>query len=178
MEKTFQDFVMNEICRLTEKSNLPIQFHTGKLAWNFQTVENTNPVHLTSLMQKYPRLKFDIFHGGIPYTGEFGVLANNFPNAFLDINGMLWTSFSITKRCVHEWIEMVPQNKILWGADSYRVLEGVLGQLLYFKKILSEVLAEKVYDGYFDEDFALEIAGKILYKNALNFFSLQERIEI
>lgn len=178
MVKTFQDFVMNEICGLTEKSGLPIQFHTGKLAWNFQTLKNTNPVHLTNLLQKYPRLKFGIFHGGIPYTGEFGALANNFPNSFLDINGMLWTSFSITKRCLHEWIEMVPQNKILWGADSYRVLEGVLGQLLYFKKILSEVLAEKVYDGYFNEDFALEIAEKILYKNALNFFSLQESIEI
>jgi predicted TIM-barrel fold metal-dependent hydrolase len=178
MEKSFQNFVMHEICSLTEKKGLPIQFHTGKLAWNFRNIEDTKPTHLINLLQKYRQLRFDLFHGGYPYTGEFGIIANTFPNAYLDINGLSWTSLEVTKRCLSEWIEMVPQNKILWGADSYRVLEGVLGQLLYFKKILSEVLAQKVYDGYFDENFALEIAEKILFKNALNFFSLQERIEI
>lgn len=175
-KKILQDFVMNEICRLTAESGLPIQFHTGKLAWNFQFIENTNPVHLTVLMKKYPGLRFDIFHGGIPYTGEFGVLANNYPNAYLDINGMQWTSLEISRRCLSEWLEMVPQNKILWGADSYRVYEGALGQVLYFREILSGVLTDKVHSGLYEFDFAIELAKKILFENVTNFFSLQERI--
>lgn len=172
-----QDFIMHEICRLTAESGLPIQFHTGKLAWNFQNVENTNPMHLTILLKKYPRLRFDIFHGGIPYTGEFGVIANNYPNAFLDLNGMSWTSLEILRRCLSEWIEMVPQNKILWGADSYRVYEGTLGQVLYFREILAAVLTEKVSGGLYDFDFAVELAKKILFENALTFFALQEKVK-
>lgn len=167
-----QNFIMHYICQLTEESGLPIQFHTGKLAWNFQNVTDTNPVHLTLLLQKYPRLRFDIFHGGIPYTGEFGVMANNYPNAFLDLNGMQWTSFEIARQCLNEWMEMVPQNKIMWGADSYRVYEGTLGQALYFREILSDVLTEKVISGLYDFDFAVELAKKILYENATNFFSI------
>ena len=104
---------------------MPIQFHTGKLAWNFRNVEDTKPTHLTNLLQKYRNLRFDLFHGGLPYTSEFDILVNNFPNAYLDVNGLSWTSHVVTKRCLSEWIEIVPQNKILWGADSYRVLEGV-----------------------------------------------------
>jgi len=173
----FQNFMMHEICRLTENSGLPIQFHTGKLAWNYRNVADTNPNLLTNLLQKFRTLRFDLFHGGLPYTAEFGILANNFPNAYLDVNGLSWTSHVVTKHCLSEWIEMVPQNKILWGADSYRVLEGALGQLIIFRTILSEVLAEKIHAGYFDEDFAIELAQNIFYKNALNFFSLQEKIE-
>lgn len=177
-KRKLQDFIMHEVCRLTEESGLPIQFHTGKLAWNFQNIEDTNPVHLTVLLKKFPKLRFDIFHGGIPYTGEFGVMANNYPNAFLDLNGMQWTSFEISRQCLREWLEMVPQNKIMWGADSYRVYEGTLGQVLYFRKILAEVLTEKVRDGLYEFDFTIDLAKKILYENALTFFALQERVAI
>jgi hypothetical protein len=177
-KKLLQDFIMNEICRLTAESGLPIQFHTGKLAWNFQHVENTNPVHLTTLLKKYPALRFDIFHGGIPYTGEFGVLANNYPNAYLDLNGMQWTSLEISRRCLSEWLEMVPQNKIMWGADSYRVYEGALGQVLYFREMLADVLSDKVFTGLYSFDFSIELAKKIMYENALSFFALQDRIDI
>ncbi|MDD5764669.1 MAG: amidohydrolase family protein [Candidatus Marinimicrobia bacterium] len=175
-KKILQDFVMNEICRLTEESDLPIQFHTGKLAWNFQFIENTNPNNLTTLMRKYPKLKFDVFHGGIPYTSEFGVLANNYPNAYLDINGMQWTSLDLSRRCLSEWIEMVPQNKIMWGADSYRVYEGALGQTLYFREILAGVLADKVQSGLYDFNFAIALAKKIMYENVADFFALQDRM--
>jgi predicted TIM-barrel fold metal-dependent hydrolase len=174
MEKNFQNFVMHEIMKLVNEKEMPIQFHTGKLAWNFQTITNTNPVHLTNLLQKYRSAKFDLFHGGLPYANEFGILANNFPNVYLDLNGLMWTSLLITKKYLSEWIEMVPQNKIVWGADSFRVLEGVVGQVNYFKKILSDVLAEKIIQGYFDEEFALEFARKILYKNAHNLFDIAQ----
>jgi hypothetical protein len=172
--KKFQDFTMHEIVKMVNERKMPIQFHTGKLAWNFQNITNTNPVHLTNLLQSYRSAKFDLFHGGLPYANEFGILANNYPNAYLDLNGLMWTSFSITKKYLNEWIEMVPQNKILWGADSFRVLEGVVGQVKYFKKILSEVLAEKVLSGYFDQESAIELAKKILYKNGLQFFNLKK----
>ncbi len=175
MEEKFQNFVMHEIMKLVNEKEMPIQIHTGKLAWNFQTIKNTNPVHLTDLLQKYRLAKFDLFHGGLPYANEFGILANNFPNVYLDLNGLMWTSLIITKKYLSEWIEMVPQNKILWGADSFRVLEGVVGQVGYFKKILSDVLADKIAQGYFDEEFALEFARKILYKNAQKFFVLSEK---
>jgi len=54
----------------------------------------------------------------------------------------------------------------------------VVGQVIYFKKILSEVLAEKVNDGYFDEESALLISKNILYKNAHSLFGLQDKINL
>ena len=178
MHYKFQNFIMHHIVKMVDEKEMPIQFHTGKLAWNFQTVTNTNPVLLTNLLQKYRSAKFDLFHGGLPYANEFGILANNFPNVYLDLNGLMWTSFSITKKYLSEWIEMVPQNKIVWGADSFRVLEGVVGQVYYFRKILAEVLAEKVQNGYFDEEAAILLANNILFQNAQDLFSLKERINI
>jgi len=178
MHTKFQNFIMHQILSMVNEKEIPIQFHTGKLAWNFQTITNTNPVHLTNLLQNYRSAKFDLFHGGLPYANEFGILANNYPNVYLDLNGLMWTSISITRKYLSEWIEMVPQNKIVWGADSYRVLEGVVGQVIYFKKILSEVLAEKVKDGYFDEESALLISKNILYKNAHSLFGLQDKIKL
>ncbi len=178
MHNKFQNFLMHQIVSMVNEKQMPIQFHTGKLAWNFQTVTNTNPVLLTNLLQKYRSAKFDLFHGGFPYANEFGIMANNFPNAYLDLNGLMWTSFSITKKYLSEWIEMVPQNKIVWGADSFRVLEGVVGQVFYFKKILADILAEKVQNGYFDEESAILIANNILFQNAQDLFCLKDKINI
>lgn len=178
MHTKFQNYIMHQILSMVNEKEMPIQFHTGKLAWNFQTITNTNPVHLTNLLQDYRSAKFDLFHGGLPYANEFGILANNYPNVYMDLNGLMWTSLSITKKYLSEWIEMVPQNKIVWGADSYRVLEGVVGQVFYFKKVLSEVLAEKVSNGYFDVESALSISKNILYKNALILFGLDNKINL
>jgi hypothetical protein len=50
----------------------------------------------------------------------------------------------------------------------------VAGQVNYFKRILSDVLTEKIVQGYFDQEFALEFARNILYKNALHLFGLEE----
>lgn len=171
--KAFQDFMMHEVLRRCAEYELPIQIHTGIQAGNGNWLANSNPLHLTNLLLEYGDVRFDLFHGSYPFTGELAVLAKNFPNVYLNA---CWLSFVCpgeNKRALHEWLETVPGSKILaWGGDCRRV-EGTFGSLLLAKTLIAEVLAEKVGAGYFGLDVALDLAHKMLRDNAVELFGLQ-----
>jgi hypothetical protein len=58
----------------------------------------------------------------------------------------------------------------MWGGDTGRV-EELYGAVLVIRQLISEVLAEKVEDGWNMND-ALEIGKRILRENALEFYRL------
>ena len=57
---------------------------------------------------------------------------------------------------------MLPANKqIAFFSDAY-CMEWMYAKSMIVRKQLASVLAEKVYQGQFSEDIALEIAGRIM----------------
>ncbi len=171
--KAFQDFMMHEVLKRCAEYGLPMQIHTGFQAGNGNVLSNSNPLHLTNLLLEYGDVKFDIFHGSYPFTGELAVLAKTFPNVYLNA---CWLSFicpAENKRALHEWIETVPGSKILaWGGDCRRV-EATYGSLLVARPLIAEVLAEKVEAGYFGLEVALELAHQMLRDNGVELFGLE-----
>ena len=69
-------------------------------------------MHLVNLFIEYREAKFDLFHGGYPYTGELLALAKNFPNVYLDLCWLHIISPTAAVCMLHEAIETVPVNKI------------------------------------------------------------------
>lgn len=171
--KPLADYMMHRILDQALKYNIPIQIHTGLQAGDGNYIENSNPALLANLFLKYRNVKFILFHGGYPFGGEFGSLAKNFRNVYLDLCWLYVISPSYSERFLNEWLETVPANKIMAFGGDYENVENIYGHLLFAKEVIRNVLIEKVRRRYFSEDEALKIARMILHDNAINLFKLK-----
>jgi len=169
--KTFQDFVFFNIIENATKHNLPVQIHTGLLAGGKAVLANSNPLHLSNVFLEFPDTRFDVFHGGFPFMGEMGSLALMFPNVHLNTVWVSLISYAGFKRAFSEWLCYVPAGKFMWGGDSHFV-EEIYGAVCGIRQALSEVLAEKIEDGVFDEELALMVANGFLHDNAKRLFKI------
>jgi len=78
-------------------------------------------------------------------------------------------SYTTAKRAFHEWLEMMPSDRIMWGGDCNHA-EGIYGATELTRRCVAEVLAEKIARGDLREDHALRIGRQILRDNALALF--------
>lgn len=171
--KPFQDYMMHRIIRLAGKYDLPIRFHTGLQAGDGNYIRNSDPALLANLFLEYRDVNFVIFHGGYPYGGEFGSLAKNFRNVYIDLCWLYIISPSYSERYLHEWIETVPANKIMAFGGDYENVETVYGHALMDREVIVRVLVEKVRTAYLTEAEAIDIARKMLFQNAVDLFKLE-----
>jgi len=170
--KDFEDFIFWRLCELSAKYELPFQIHTGQAR-----IQTSNPMNLVDLIEANPKTKFILFHGGFPWIGETGVIAQKHGfHVWVDSVWLPMLSYSMGKRAFHEWLEMFPSNRIMWGADCNHA-EGIYGATEYHRRCLSEVLAEKVMSGDLIEEHALAIGRQIMRENALELFpQLKDRL--
>jgi uncharacterized protein len=170
--KDFEDFIMWKLVELSARYNLPFQIHTGH-----GRIQGSNPMNLVDLIEANPRTKFILFHGGFPWIGETGIiLMRHGSHVWLDSVWMPTLSYTAAKRAFHEWLEVMPSNRIMWGADANHA-EGIYGATEMTRRCLAEVLAEKVDHGDLLEEHALRIGRQILRDNALSLFpQLKDRL--
>jgi len=103
---------------------------------------------------------------------EAGILAKYFPNAYVDACWLAHISPTAYKRAISEWLEIVPANKIFaWGGD-HGIIDWSYASLLLAKELVADVLAEKVASNYFGEQTAIDVAERIMGKNAMEVYSL------
>lgn len=163
--KDFEDFIMWQLVALSAKHELPFQIHTGH-----GKLQGSNPMLLLDLIQANPKTKFILFHGGFPWVGETGaIVMRHHTNVWIDSVWLPTLSYSMAKRAFHEWLEVMPADRILWGGDCNHV-EGIYGATEMTRRCLAEVLAEKVDRGDLREEHALHIGRRILRENALALF--------
>ncbi len=153
--------------------DLPIQMHTGYLAGLGGRIDNGNPMKLINLFVEYPKAKFILFHGGYPWTGEFVALGKQFSNVYLDLVWLPQLSRTSAIRTLHEMLDAMPYNKILWGGDVARIDDAV-GSLELGKEVVATVLSERVEKGWMPEDLAFDIAKHIFHDNAIELFHLKQ----
>jgi predicted TIM-barrel fold metal-dependent hydrolase len=163
--RDFEDFIMWRLVELSAKYSLPFQIHTGDAR-----SQGSNPMLLVDLIAANPRTKFILFHGGFPWVGETGVIVlRHGSHVWIDSCWLPTLSYTMAKRAFHEWLEMMPSNKIMWGADCNHA-EGIYGATEFTRRCLAEVLAEKVDRGDLLEEHARRIGQQILRDNALELF--------
>ena len=172
--KPLQDYMMHRLLEQASALGLPVQVHTGLQDGNGNVITNANPVHMVNVFTKYPDIKFDIFHGGYPYGSELAAIAKNFPNVYVDMCWLHIISPEYSVRLLSEWLDTVPSNKIFGFGGDYVFAEGVYGHLQLAKDNIVRTLAQKVESRCMTQTFALEVAGRLLRKNPLDFFRIQE----
>lgn len=167
--KDFQDFILWRICELSAKHNLPFQIHTGQAR-----IQGSNPMLLVDMIAANPRTKFVLFHGGFPWVGETGVIAMRHKNVWVDSVWLPQLSYTMAKRAYQEWFEIMPSDRIMWGADTVQA-EGIYAATVWTRQCLSEALAEKVDRSELREEQAIYIGQQVLRDNALKLFPTLSR---
>ncbi|MCZ6675553.1 MAG: amidohydrolase family protein [Verrucomicrobia bacterium] len=160
----FEDFMFWRVCELSAKYELPFQIHTGDAR-----IQDSSPMYLVDLIEANPKTKFILFHGGYPWVSETGAIAMKHKNVWIDSCWLPTLSYTMAKRAYAEWLEALPSDRILWGADTVHA-EGIYGATEFTRECLAEVLSEKVQRGELREEHAKRIGRQILRDNALKLF--------
>ncbi len=167
--KDFQDFILWRLCELSAKHELPFQIHTGQAR-----IQGSNPMLLVDMIAANPKTKFILFHGGFPWVGETGVIAMKYRNVWVDSVWLPQLSYTMARRAYQEWLEVMPSDRIMWGADTTQA-EGIYAATVWTRQCVSEALAEKVDRGELREEQAIHIGTQILRENALKLFPKLKR---
>ena len=162
--KAFEDFVMWQLAALSAKHDLPFQIHTGDAR-----LQGSNPMLLLDLIEGNPKTKFALFHGGYPWVSETAAIVMRHRNVWIDSCWLPTISATMARRAFHEWLDIAPSNRILWGADCNHA-EGIYGATEMTRRVLAEVLAERVERGDVTEEDARRMGKQIMRDNALSLF--------
>ncbi len=166
--KAIQDFMMHYVLERAQELDLPVQVHTGYLA-RADNLSGREPKQLTNLIVKFPRVRFDLFHGGYPFAGELAYLGRHFPNVYVDLCWLPIISPTAARQYLCEWLEQVPSTKILWGGDCFRA-DAALGALRFGQQVVVDSLVEQVRRGQIAAEHAFTIARRIFHDNAARMF--------
>ena len=118
-QRDFEDFMFWRVCRLSAEHDLPFQIHTGQAR-----VQGSNPLLLVDAIAANPDTRFILFHGGYPWIGETGVIAMRHKNVWIDSCWLPTLSYTMAKRAFQVWLEALPSDRIMWGADTVHA-EGI-----------------------------------------------------
>ncbi len=156
-------------CQVAAEENLPVAVHAG--VWgDFRKLAPTN---IIPLIQQFPDTRFDIFHAGIPYVRENGIMGKMFPNVTLNLCWCPLISETMMTQFLDEYIDLVPVNKIsAFGADYISEVENVYGHWIMALNILAKVFARKIDAEIMDYDDAIYLGHMFLYENPKNIYNL------
>src|SRR5207253_10056263 len=111
--KDFEDFIMWRLVEFSARYDLPFQIHTGH-----GQLSGSNPMLLLDLIAANPNTKFILFHGGYPWIGETGaIVVRQGSHVWIDSVWLPTLSYTMAKRAYHEWLELMPSDRIMWGSD-------------------------------------------------------------
>jgi len=164
-----RDYLLDCMLRMAAEEGLVVAVHTGMWG-DFRTLD---PMHMIPIIQRHPGTRFDVYHAGMPWVREAGVIGKNFANVWLNLCWCHIISPMMTRSLLSEWIDMVPVNKIIgFGGDYCNPVEKVYGHLLMARENIAHVFAARIEEGLMDKDDALELAQKWFYETPKALYGL------
>jgi len=164
-----RDYLVDEALRFAGEHDLTVAVHTGYWG-DFRTLD---PLHMIPILERHPKVRFDLYHLGYPWVRESLMLGKGFPNVWLNF---CWTHI-ISQRfamdALDEAIDLLPMNKILGFGGDYQIpVEKVYGHLTMAREDITRVLAARVERGQMNEDQAVGLARKWLWDNPKELYRL------
>jgi len=165
--KAFGDFVVDLFCQLAGEADLPVQTHLGTAI-----ISGSHPLRITGLIERHPRTRFLLMHLAYPWSRDLLGMAFVYRNVWLDLCWSFLLSPSHFKLALHEAIEVMPdESRMMIGGDCLHV-EEAFAAIQSARRLIGEVLDEKVASGYFRSRDAERLARRILCDNAREFFKM------
>ncbi len=164
--KAFGDVVVDRLCRLAGERNVPVQMHLGSAQ-----IRGSHPMNAVGLIERHPNTRFLLMHLAFPWSRDLLGMAFVYRNIWLDLTWSALLSPTYFRQSLHEAIEVLPdESRLMIGGDNWHV-EETYGAIHSLRRLIGEVLQEKVDEGYFQAADAQRMARKILYENASQFFN-------
>ncbi len=171
--KALRDFIAHAILRFAGEMGLAVCFHCGHRA-EWRDYRMTNPSLMVPIFQHYRDVKFELYHAGLPWVRETGLIASAFPNVWINMCWAHALASTLARNALNEWLDMVPANKIIgFGGDTQLWVEWTLGDLIVSRQNIAAVLAGRVEEGLLKEEHAFDIARMMLYDNPKNLYQLE-----
>jgi hypothetical protein len=140
---------VSRIARAAAQAGIPVAVHTGAPWTNWLDFRVWEPTALIPLLSAFRDTRFDLYHAGIPYVTQIGVLAKAYPNVWLNLCWAHLISTELSLRALREWLDLVPWNKILGFGGDYgnRTVVNTYGHLLLARRNLVTALVGAMRDG-------------------------------
>ncbi len=165
--KPVQDALFWVAFQMAGELGLPIQVHSGL---EFMQPWDGRPSVLIPSLIRFPETRFVIFHGSYPHMAELTGLAKSFSNIYLDLAWFHLVSRYQARSWLAEWLDVLPQNKIMaFGGDAF-LFFGVCSHLELARENVAAVLAARVAEGFCDLDEAEHTARLLFHDNARQVF--------
>ena len=171
--RPLQDYLVHQYARRIEAEGLGLQVHTGYLAGNSGVLNNIRVMEMVPFIIRYPRLRFDLFHAGWPYTEEHAVIGKEFPNVWLNLCWAWAMNPATMQRVLDSWLASVPHVKIFaYGGDT----DSPICEYGYARQArvgIARVLQRWVARGDASLADAKEVAADIMLHNGCRFHGLE-----
>jgi len=164
--KDYYDYMIFRLCEFAGELGIPVQIHTG-----LGNLNKSAPIYLRELIAALPGVKFDIFHGGFPWTDDMLALLHKYNNVWADLCWLPLVNLSMARRFVREALEVCGAHRMLWGCDTWTSEESY-GALLAGQDAIATALSAMCEDGSITKDYAMYLAGRIWRENGMELYGL------
>lgn len=154
------------------------QFSLGAEPLPWETVsrlaQNTI-AQLAEMIGRHPRLRFQCFLASRHANHSLCTLARELPN--FSLAGYWWHGFfpDVMVQVMSERLDMLPLTKqIGFFSDAYCV-EWTYGKLVMVRRLMAEVLAERIVRGQYSQDDAMHIAREIFFQSPQSLLGMVPR---
>ncbi len=172
--RAVSDWLTHRALDLAGDAGLPVAVHCGIIWDNWNDFYDRHPRYMIPTALAHRGTRFDLYHAGIPWVREVGVMAKELPNCWLNLCWCHIISQRMSVSALDEWLDMVPLSKIIgFGGDYNKPVEKVYGHLVMAREDIAEVLAGRVERGTMRYGEALEAARMMLFDNPRELYGLE-----
>ncbi|NPV46534.1 MAG: amidohydrolase family protein [Armatimonadetes bacterium] len=170
--RQLEDYVIFFLAGLCTDRDLIFDIHTG-VQGNGCWIPDSNPLLLLNLIQAFPRTRFNLYHGGYPWSREIGMMAKHCSNVWLNMAWMYVIGMEVSRQSLSEWLDLAPGYRILGFGSDVGFPEFVYGHLVMARSCVADVLATKVERDFLSEAGARRLAVMLMHDNAAEFYRLE-----
>jgi hypothetical protein len=77
--RPLDDFLFHQYMRFARELDLPVQVHTGQLGGVYNRLDKANAALFGSVLELHRRVRFELLHANLPYTGGHAVPGEELP---------------------------------------------------------------------------------------------------
>ncbi|MCS7111583.1 MAG: amidohydrolase family protein [Ignisphaera sp.] len=172
--RILREYVLSLVVEKCREHGRVVQIHTGIGDKDILLVKSFPHLLFPFLKdERVRKTKIVLVHGGYPNVVMTSYLANAFPNVYMDVSVATPFGLSNLENRIREALELAPASKIMYASDGYYTPEIHWVGAIAFRRAFATVLKELVSSEFLEVDDALEIAGRILYRNAAHVYSFE-----
>lgn len=155
---------------------LVYQFSFGAEPLPYETASRLSQktiAQVAEMISRHPKLRFQCFLSSHHANQSICTLCRELPN--FSVCGYWWHNFfpQTIRQVMTERLEMLPTNKqVGFFSDAYCV-EWAYAKSVIVKQVLAEVLAEKVAQGQYDMDLAIDIVRETVLEAPKSLLGLE-----